>query len=38
MTPRAHKGAKPMSNAAPIVHLGSAWATLALMRSAAKKE
>jgi hypothetical protein len=33
MTPRAHPGAKPATNPAPITHLGSAWATLGLMRS-----
>jgi hypothetical protein len=36
MTPRAHKGAKPMTNAAPITHIGSTWATLGLMRSVPK--
>jgi hypothetical protein len=33
MTPRAHPGATPMTNPAPITHFGSAWATLGLMRS-----
>jgi hypothetical protein len=33
MPPRAHPGARPANNKAPITHLGSAWATLALMRS-----
>jgi hypothetical protein len=33
MTPRAHPGAKPATNPVPITHLGSAWATLGLMRS-----
>ncbi len=33
MTSRAHPGAKPASNPAPITHFGSAWATLGLMRS-----
>jgi len=34
MTSRAHPGATPMTNPWPITHLGSAWATLGLMRSA----
>jgi hypothetical protein len=33
ITPRAHEGAKPANNKAPITYLGSAWATLGLMRS-----
>src|SRR5262249_54850051 len=33
MTARAHEGAKPSANLAPIIHLGSAWATLGLMRA-----
>jgi hypothetical protein len=33
ITPRAHPGEKPASNTAPIIHLGSAWATLGLMGS-----
>jgi hypothetical protein len=36
MIPRAHQGAKPMNNKAPIIYLGSAWATLGLMRSVPK--
>lgn len=36
MTPRAHQGAKPANNVAPITHLGSAWATMGLMRSVPK--
>jgi hypothetical protein len=36
MTPRAHPGAKPAANPVPITYLGSAWATLGLMRSAPK--
>jgi len=36
MTPRAHPGAKPASNPVPITYFGSAWATLALMRSVAR--
>jgi hypothetical protein len=34
MTSRAHPGEKPASNPVPIIHFGSAWATLGLMRSA----
>jgi acyl-CoA thioesterase-1 len=34
MTPRAHPGATPSTNPVPIIHFGSAWATLGLMRSA----
>src|SRR5262245_43276821 len=33
MTARSHPGATPSKNLAPITHLGSAWATLALVRS-----
>jgi hypothetical protein len=33
MTSRAHPGAKPMTNAVPITHFGSAWAVLGLVRS-----
>jgi squalene-hopene/tetraprenyl-beta-curcumene cyclase len=33
MTPRAHPGATPATNPVPITYLGSAWATLGLMRS-----
>jgi squalene-hopene/tetraprenyl-beta-curcumene cyclase len=36
MTSRAHPGAKPFTNPAPITHFGSAWATLGLMRSVPK--
>lgn len=36
MTSRAHPGEKPASNPTPITYFGSAWATLGLMRSAAK--
>jgi hypothetical protein len=36
MKPRAHPGATPANNTAPITHLGSAWATLGLMRSLPK--
>jgi hypothetical protein len=36
MTPRGHPGATPATNLAPITHLGSAWATLGLMRSVPK--
>jgi hypothetical protein len=36
MTSRAHPGAKPAANPVPITYFGSAWATLALMRSAPK--
>jgi squalene-hopene/tetraprenyl-beta-curcumene cyclase len=36
MTPRAHPGAKPATNPVPIAYIGSTWATLGLMRSAAK--
>jgi hypothetical protein len=32
MTPRCHPGAKPMSNPTPIVHSGTAWATIGLLR------
>ncbi len=33
MTPRAHPGARPSKNLAPITYFGSAWATLGLLRS-----
>jgi hypothetical protein len=33
MTSRAHPGAKPATNPAPITHFGTAWATLGLIRS-----
>jgi prenyltransferase beta subunit len=33
MTPRAHTGATPMTNPAPITYFGSTWATLGLLRS-----
>jgi hypothetical protein len=36
MTSRAHPGEKPASSPTPITYFGSAWATLGLMRSAAK--
>jgi squalene cyclase len=36
MTPRAHPGATPMTNPVPIIHIGSVWATLGLMRSSSK--
>jgi hypothetical protein len=36
MIPRAHQGAKPMNNKAPIIYFGTTWATLALMRSVPK--
>ena len=36
MTPRSHPDATPAKNAVPITYLGSAWATLGLMRSAPK--
>jgi hypothetical protein len=36
MTPRAHPGATPSTNPVPITYLGSAWATLGLMRAAPK--
>ena len=37
MTCRAQPGAKPFTNPSPITYYGSAWATLALMRSAPKQ-
>jgi squalene-hopene/tetraprenyl-beta-curcumene cyclase len=33
MHSRAHPGAKPMTNPAPITYFGSAWATIGLLRS-----
>jgi hypothetical protein len=36
MTSRAHPGAKPFTNPAPITHIGSAWATLGLLQSVPK--
>jgi hypothetical protein len=36
MKSRAHPGAKPMTNPVPITHIGSAWATLGLLRSVPK--
>lgn len=36
MTPRANPGATPFKNPSPIIHIGSAWATLALLRSVGK--
>ncbi len=36
MTSRSHPGATPMTNPVPITHLGSAWATLGLLRSVPK--
>lgn len=36
MTPRAQPGETRTGNAVPIIYLGSAWATLALMRTAPK--
>jgi hypothetical protein len=33
---RAHEGATPAKDPAPITYLGSAWATLGLMRSVPK--
>jgi hypothetical protein len=36
MTSRAHPGEKPMTNPVPITYLGSAWATLGLLRSVPK--
>jgi hypothetical protein len=33
MTPRAHPGEKPFTNPSPIIYIGSAWATLGLLRS-----
>jgi len=36
MTPRGHKGEKPANNVAPITYLGSAWATMGLMRCVPK--
>jgi squalene-hopene/tetraprenyl-beta-curcumene cyclase len=36
MTPRANPGATPFKNASPIIHIGSAWATLALLRCVGK--
>jgi squalene cyclase len=36
MTARANPGATPSKNLAPITHLGSAWATLGLMRTVGK--
>src|SRR5262249_52638814 len=32
-TPRGHPGEKPANNTVPITYLGSAWATLGLLRS-----
>jgi squalene-hopene/tetraprenyl-beta-curcumene cyclase len=36
MKSRAHPGAKPSTSPVPITHLGSAWATMGLMRSVAR--
>jgi len=36
MTPRAQPGCKPASNPAPIIHFGSAWATIGLVKAAPK--
>ncbi len=36
MTSRAHPGEKPFTNPVPITHIGSAWATLGLLRSVPK--
>jgi hypothetical protein len=33
MNPRAHPGATPSTNLVPIIHLGTAWATLGLVRA-----
>jgi len=33
MTPRAHPGAKPSTNPSPILHAGSCWAVIGLVRS-----
>jgi hypothetical protein len=33
MIPRAHPDATPSANVGPVIHLGSAWATLALARA-----
>jgi N-acyl-D-amino-acid deacylase len=36
MKSRAHPGEKPMTNPVPITYLGSAWATMGLLRSVSK--
>jgi hypothetical protein len=33
MTPRAHPGATPATNLLPSTYVGSAWATLGLLRT-----